>query len=229
MSTTLGVSFDSVDLDFGDRRVLREVSLDLCEPRVGVVGPNGSGKSSLARLINGLVQPTRGRVLVGGVDVRRNTAEVRRQVGFLFSDADHQIVMPTVREDLGFSLRHHRMTRQERHDAVEQALRDYGLADHADHPCHLLSGGQKQALALAAVLLTGPKLVVADEPTTLLDRRRSREAAAALMALDQQVILVTHHLELLADVDRVVVINQGRVVADDAPEAALEWYVRTLG
>lgn len=229
--TPLGVRFEAVDLDLGDRAVLRGIELDLAEHRVGIVGPNGSGKSSLARLINGLVSPTRGQVFVGTTPVvgRRNVATVRRSVGFLFTDADHQIVMPTVREDLEFSLRQHRMSRAERSAKVDLALEAHGLTEHADHPCHLLSGGQKQELALAAVLLTDPEIVVADEPTTLLDRRRARLAAERLFSLEQQVILVTHHLELLHDADRVVVIDEGRVVADDAPGAALEWYVRTLG
>lgn len=229
MSTPLGITFDDVHLTLGDREVLRGIDLELLEHRVGVVGPNGSGKSSLVRLVNGLVSPTAGRVLVGGVDVARHAAAVRRQVGFLFPDADHQIVMPTVREDLAFSLRQHRMSRLEREAAVEDALARHGLTDHADHPCHLLSSGQKQVLALAAVLLSEPRIVIADEPTTLLDLRRARIATAQLLSLGQQVVLVTHHLDLVRDLDRVVVVDEGRIVADDEPEAALEWYVRTLG
>lgn len=224
-----GVRFERVGLRYGGRTVLEDVTLELTEHRVGVVGANGSGKSSLVRMVNGLVRPTTGTVTVEGLDVARHTRAVRRRVGFLFPDADSQIVMPTVREDLQFSLRGSGLPRAEAAARVEAALAAYGLGALADHPCHLLSGGEKQLLALAAVLLTEPSVLVADEPTTLLDRRNVRLVAARLAALPQQLVLVTHHLELLEDFDRVVVVEGGRVVADDAPHAALEHYVRLVG
>jgi biotin transport system ATP-binding protein len=224
-----GVRFHEVGLRLPGRVVLEDVSLDLTEHRVGIVGANGSGKSSLVRMVNGLVRPTSGRVVVDGLDVDREAGKVRRRVGFLFPDADHQIVMPTVREDLAFSLRGTGLTVAEVDARVQGALTAYGLADHADHPCYLLSGGQKQLLALAAVLLTDPSIIVADEPTTLLDLRNVRMIAERLAALDQQLILVTHHLELLTGFDRVVVLDEGRVVADGAPDRAMERYVALLG
>jgi biotin transport system ATP-binding protein len=224
-----GVRFHEVGLRLPGRVVLEDVSLDLTEHRIGIVGANGSGKSSLVRMVNGLVRPTSGRVVVDGLDVDREAGKVRRRVGFLFPDADHQIVMPTVREDLAFSLRGTGLTVAEVNARVQGALTAYGLADHADHPCYLLSGGQKQLLALAAVLLTDPSIIVADEPTTLLDLRNVRMIAERLAALDQQLILVTHHLELLTGFDRVVVLDEGRVVADGAPDRAMERYVALLG
>lgn len=227
-ATGTGVTFTGVGLRHGERTVLADVDLALTEHRIGVVGANGSGKSSLVRMINGLVRPTAGRVEVGGLDVARHTRRVRAAVGFLFPDAEHQIVMPTVREDLAFSLRGSGLPRAEVERRVGAAMTQFGLADHADHPCYLLSGGQKQLLALAAVLLTDPAVVVADEPTTLLDLRNVRMIAERLAALEQQVLLVTHHLELLRDMDRVVVLDQGRVVADDVPGPALEHYVRLM-
>lgn len=223
-----GIRFVDVGLDIGDRSVLREINLDLVEQRIGVVGSNGSGKSSLARLVNGLVRPTAGSVVVDGLDVSRHTRDVRRRVGFLFPDADDQIVMPTVREDLFFSARVLRLSADEAEARVAQALTDFELAHLADRPCHLLSGGEKQLLALAAVLLVGPRLLVADEPTTLLDRRNARRVAERLAMLPQQVLLVTHHLELLRDFDRVIVIDSGTVVADDLPAPALRHYVQLV-
>lgn len=227
-ATGTGVTFTGVGLRHGERTVLADVDLALTEHRVGIVGANGSGKSSMVRMINGLVRPTTGRVEVGGLDVARHTRRVRSAVGFLFPDAEHQIVMPTVREDLAFSLRGSGLPREEVERRVGAAMAEFGLADHADHPCYLLSGGQKQLLALAAVLLTEPAVVVADEPTTLLDLRNVQMIAGRLAALDQQVLLVTHHLELLRDMDRVVVLDEGRVVADDAPGPALAHYVQLM-
>ncbi|MBD8080627.1 ABC transporter ATP-binding protein [Cellulosimicrobium arenosum] len=218
---------DDVHVRLGDRDVLRGVDLVLRERRVGVVGANGSGKSTLARLLNGLVLPTTGRVLVDGLDTRRDGARVRRRVGFVFTDPDAQIVMPTVAEDVGYSLRHVPVG-PERDARVRSALEAHGLADHGDHPAHQLSGGQKQLLALTSVLVGEPRLVVADEPTTLLDLRNTRRVAAELAALDQQVVLVSHDLDLLHAMDRILVVDGGRVVADDGPAPALAHYRRLV-
>lgn len=222
----MSIRFEDVHLDLGDRPVLRGISAGLIERRVGIIGANGSGKSSLARTINGLVRPTSGRVLVAGRDVAGDPKGARRSVGFLFPDATSQIVMPTVREDLAFSLRG--LGREERESRVAVALADSGLADHADHPCHLLSSGQQQQLALAAVLLVDPEIIVADEPTTLLDLRNQRAARERFAALRQQLVLVTHHLELLGDFDRVLLIADGLVDADGAPAEVIARYERIM-
>jgi biotin transport system ATP-binding protein len=209
---------------FGTRVVLRDVDLVLAERRIGVVGANGSGKSTMARLLNGLVVPTEGRVFVEGLDTARSGAAVRRRVGFVFTDPDAQIVMPTVAEDVAFSLRRSGLDRATREARVAQVLDRFGLAGHADHPAHLLSGGQKQLLALAAVLVTEPAVLVCDEPTTLLDARNARRVAALLADLPQQVVLVTHHLEQLVGFDRVLVMDDGRIIGDGPPGIALASY-----
>ncbi|MGN6578101.1 MAG: energy-coupling factor ABC transporter ATP-binding protein [Nocardioides sp.] len=210
------------------RTVLADVTVRLSEQRVGVIGANGSGKSTFARLLNGLVLPSSGTVSVDGLDTRADGREVRRRVGFCFTDPDAQIVMPTVAEDIAFGLRRRRLSRTEVARRVEAALASYGLAGHADHPAHLLSGGQKQLLALAAVLVTEPALLVMDEPTTLLDLRNAQLIARIVESLPQQVVLVTHHLELLAGFDRVLVFDGGRLVADDLPESAVRHYRKLM-
>jgi biotin transport system ATP-binding protein len=177
------IVLDGVSLRYGEREVLRAIDLELTERRIGVVGGNGSGKSTLARLLNGLVLPSEGRVLVDGLDTARSGPAVRRRVGFVFTDPDAQIVMPTVAEDVGFSLRRSGLDRAARGARVREALDRMGLAGHADHPAHLLSGGQKQLLALTAVLVTEPDVLVCDEPTTLLDARNARRVAALVDAL----------------------------------------------
>ncbi len=222
------IRFEDVTLTRQGRRALDGVTLYLGERRVALIGANGSGKSTLARCTIGLERPTSGTVEVNGLDVRRHARRVRRDVGFLFSDPDHQIVMPTVREDLEFSAARRGWSAQQRADAVDLALARAGLEGHADHPCHLLSGGQKQLLALAAVLMAGPSILVADEPTTLLDLRNRRRVAAELMGLEQQVVMVTHHLDLIEQVDRVVVLDEGRVVCDDRPDVAIPFYERLM-
>lgn len=218
------IRFRQVGHAYGERTVLDGIDVTLTERRVGIVGANGSGKSTLARMINGLVVPTSGTVTVDGLDTARKAREVRRRVGFVFTDPDHQIVMPTVAEDVAFSLRRSRLGKDERAERVRRVLADFGLAGHHDHPSHLLSGGQKQLLALAAIMVTEPHVLVADEPTTLLDLRNARLIARTFAALEQQLVVVTHHLDLLAGFDRVLVVDGGRVVADDAPGPAIDFY-----
>ena len=222
------IRFTAVQHRFGDRVVLADVDLLLTEQRIGIVGANGSGKSTLARMINGLVRPTGGTVSLDGLDTSAKGREVRRRVGFVFTDPDNQIVMPTVAEDVAFSLRRSGLAKSEIADRVASSLARFGLAGHADHPTHLLSGGQKQLLALASVLITGPDVIVADEPTTLLDLRNARMVNALLDDLPQQVVLITHHLHLLDGYDRVVVLDAGRVIADGTAEDAVATYTGLL-
>ncbi|MFB7875214.1 energy-coupling factor ABC transporter ATP-binding protein [Nocardia sp. NPDC056064] len=209
---------------FGERTVLRGIDLRITERRVGLIGANGSGKSTLARMFNGLLAPATGTVTVDGIDAARKGAQVRRKVGFVFTDPDTQIVMPTVGEDLAFSLRRSGLTKAEIAERVARMLDRFGLAGHADHPAHLLSGGQKQLLAIGSALIREPEVLVADEPTTLLDLRNARRVSAALNSLDQQVIVVTHQLALLDGFDRVIVLDDGAVAFDGTPADAVDAY-----
>lgn len=222
------IELHRVSVAFGDgaqrRWVLDDISVALGEQRIGIIGANGSGKSSLARLLNGLLLPTNGTVSVDGFDTKRNGREVRRRVGFCFTDPDSQIIMPTVGEDVAFGLGRRGLSKAEIAARTAHALEQVGLADRADHPAHLLSGGQKQLLALAAVLVTEPSILILDEPTTLLDLRNSRAIAARIARLPQQVVLVTHDLDLLRTFDRVLVVHEGRIHFDGSPSEAIAAY-----
>ena len=218
------IRFEQVGQSFGDRSVLRNVNLSLTEHRIGIVGANGSGKSTLVRMINGLVTPTSGTVTVDGLNVARHARDVRRKVGFIFTNPDNQIVMPTVQEDVAFSLRRRGLSPVEIAERTAAALEQFGLSEYAEHPAHRLSGGQKQLLALASVLVSRPATIVADEPTTLLDARNARRIGELLHTLPQQVVVVTHHLHLVEEFDRVIVIEEGTVVADGAPAQSLAAY-----
>jgi biotin transport system ATP-binding protein len=218
------ITFDQVGHRFGSRQVLSEVSLELGEPRIGIIGANGSGKSTLVRMINGLIDPSHGRVLVDGLDPARDGHRVRRLVSFLFSDPDAQIVMPTVGEDIAFSLRRQRLTPEQVTAQVDRALRMVGLLDYAEHPAHLLSSGQKQLLAMASVLVTEPRVLICDEPTTLLDLANTRTITGIIDALPQQVIMVTHDLSLVEGWERVIVVHEGRIAADAKGAEAVPFY-----
>lgn len=206
------------------RTVVRDLSVEITEARVGVVGHNGSGKSTFARMLNGLIIPTEGTISVDGLTTAKDAKAIRRHVGFCFTDPDNQIIMPTVAEDVAFGLRKSGLSRDEIRARVDALLAHFGLDDHADHPAHLLSGGQKQLLALASVLITEPAILVMDEPTTLLDLRNAAMIGRVVAELDQQVVMVTHHLYLLEGFDRVLVFDDGRLVADDRPGPALDFY-----
>lgn len=222
------IEIDRVTHSYGEgparRTVLRDVSVTLSESRVGIIGANGSGKSTFVRMLNGLVVPSEGTVHVDGLDPRRHGREVRRKVGFCFTDPDAQIVMPTVAEDVAFGLRRRGLDKAEIAARVRQTLATYGLAGHADHPAHLLSGGQKQLLALCSVLVTDPDVLVLDEPTTLLDLRNAAAVQRVVRDLPHQVVLVTHHLDLLDGFDRVLVFDEAELVYDGLPEAAVKYY-----
>ena len=213
-----------VDTPQGPLTVLEPTTLTLTEQRIGVIGANGSGKSTLARLINGLADVTDGQVLVDGVDVAEDGRAVRRRVGFVFSQPDAQLVMPTVAEDVTLSLRRTIRDKADRRRQAEKVLERIGLADRADVSVHALSGGQKQLLALAGVLATDPAVVVADEPTTLLDLRNTAEVANQLFAMPQQLVLVTHDLDLAQRCDRVLVVNEAAVVFDGPAADAIAHY-----
>src|SRR3954453_13942693 len=184
---TRGIELVGVRHAYGERTGLDGLDLRLTEHRVGVVGANGSGKSTFARLLNGLVVPSTGRVLVDGLDTRERLREVRRRVGFVFQDPDAQIVHPTVAEDVAYGLENQGVPPAERAARVAEILERYDLAGHADHPAHLLSGGQKQLLAIAGVLVMGPARIVFDEPTTLLDLLNARRIARVIDDLAQPV------------------------------------------
>jgi biotin transport system ATP-binding protein len=203
---------EGVDVDLGGRRVLEDVSVRLTQHRIAVIGANGSGKSTFARLLGGLVTPSRGTVRVHGLNVASELKRVRATVGFVFTNPDAQILMPTVAEDVRFSLRGTGMARPEIDTRVQAVLREHGLDGHADAPAYSLSGGQKQLLALAAVLVRDPRLLIADEPTTLLDLGNARQVGDLLIEGTQaQTVIVTHDLDLALRCDIALRFSDGRL------------------
>ncbi|MEY8565302.1 ABC transporter ATP-binding protein [Corynebacterium sp.] len=222
------VSYRDASVTVDGRTILQPVTLDLPEQRVSVIGANGSGKSTLIRMINGLTPATSGTVTVGGVPVGRRGRKVRGSVGFLFSDPDNQIIMPTVAEDVAFSLRGTGLSRAEIRDRVSDALTAVGLQGREEQSPHHLSGGEKQMLALASITALSPEVIVADEPSCLLDLVNRNKLRKTLDGLTQQVITVTHDLELAADAQRTLCVDRGRVIDDGSPDEVIAAYVRRM-
>lgn len=218
------IDFRGAAVAYDGEQVLAPLTVSLSEQRIGIIGSNGSGKSTTVRLINGLIEPTSGQVLYDGLTPDKHGRDIRKRVGFVFSDAESQIVMPRVSDDVAFSLRRFKLPREEVKRRVADALERFDLADRAENSPHTLSGGEKQMLALASVLVIEPDTIIADEPTTLLDLRNRRRIVRELMSLDQQLIVVTHDLEMLRGFDRVLVIDDGALAYDGAPDAAIAFY-----
>lgn len=222
------IELKEVSHAYGDRKVLKNINLQLTEKRVGIVGSNGCGKSTFVRLLNGLLLPSQGDVLIDDLNTRQQGKAVRRKVGFVFQNPDNQIVFPVVEEDLAFGMKNLGLDKATIRERTDAALARYDMQDLRQHPAHLLSGGQKQLLAISGVLVMAPQYIVFDEPTTLLDLRNKRRIAAAIAELDQTAIVVSHDLEFLQDFDRVLVFERGEVAVDDVPAVALKEYVRMM-
>ena len=222
------IELKEVSHAYGDRKVLKNINLQLTEKRIGIVGSNGCGKSTFARLLNGLLLPSQGDVLIDDLNTRQQGKAVRRKVGFVFQNPDNQIVFPVVEEDLAFGMKNLGLDKATICERTDAALARYDMQDLRQHPAHLLSGGQKQLLAISGVLVMEPEYIVFDEPTTLLDLRNKRRIAAAIAELDQTAIVVSHDLEFLQDFDRVLVFERGEVAVDDVPAVALKEYVRMM-
>jgi biotin transport system ATP-binding protein len=231
------IHLDAVSVTLGDQLVLREVSVRLDQQSIAVIGANGSGKSTFARVLGGLVTAESGSVSVLGLDPARQAKELRRRVGFVFSNPDAQIIMPTVAEDAAFSLRSERLSKVDVAARVAAALEEFGLSALADRAAHDLSGGQKQLLALCGALIRQPELVIADEPTAYLDARNSRLIADHLLGEagpragtgdGHRLVLVTHDLALAARCDVAVLFDAGRLIAVGAPDDVIGRYETSL-
>lgn len=225
LSAASGIELTGVSVRLGDTTVLKSISVALGARTVAVIGENGSGKSTFARLVGGLVAHTEGEVSVLGLDPHRDSAEHRRCRAFVFSNPDAQIVMPTVAEDVAFSLRADRLPRAEAESRVERALERFGLTKLATRSAHELSGGQKQLLALCGAFVREPQLVIADEPTAYLDARNARRVADHLFSDGgHTLVLVTHDLSLAARCEQAVLFAEGRIAAvGDAPNVIAEY------
>lgn len=209
------VTLEADTPDGGKRTILHPTTVEFCEPSVAIIGSNGSGKSTLLRLIAGLLQPTSGTV--------RCTPEAPR-AGFIFANPQAQLVMPVVGEDIEFSLRSRGVPKSGRRAAAARTLTEVGLGDRIDDSVYDLSSGEQQKVALAGVLATEPELVLADEPTTLLDLRNSADFHRRLLGLSAPLIVATHDLEFAAQTHRVVVFDAGRVVFDGPARDGVDAY-----
>lgn len=230
MTISIGSMHVRVDGQQGPTTLLRDISIDLRASRTAIIGENGSGKSTLAKTLAGLVTPAEGTVHVNGIDAVADLKKLRREVGFVFANPAAQVIMPTVREDVALTLRGRKLSKSEIERRVNDAIEHHELVELADRPCHSLSSGQMQRLALCSVLVGQPGLVIADEPTSLLDARHRRIIADSLLEpAAPQVILVTHDLDLARRCDEAVLVAEGRIEAQGDPGDVIARYEEILG
>lgn len=224
-----GIHLDAVSVRLGDTDVLQDVSMTLGARTVAIIGENGSGKSTFARLIGGLLPRTSGELSVLGIDPAHRASELRRRIAVVFSNPDAQIVMPTVAEDVAFSLRADRLGPAELESRVGAAMERFELTHLAERSSHDLSGGQKQLLAMCGAFVRSPELVVADEPTAYLDARNARRVAHHLFEdTGHRLVLVTHDLALAARCEQAVLFAGGRMVSVGEPNAIIARYEAVL-
>ncbi len=210
-----------VSLALEGRQILQGITLQADAARIGIVGRNGSGKSTLARVIAGLQAPDSGNVRIHGVDVARDRRAAIRTVGILFQNPDHQIIFPTVDEEIAFGLGQLGQSKSEAADGVRAILDRFGKAHWASAAIHPLSQGQKQLVCLMSILAMRPALIVLDEPLSGLDIPTRMQLMRYLDGANAQLIHISHDPGVLAGYDRVLWIAGGRIAEDGAPGAVL--------
>jgi biotin transport system ATP-binding protein len=213
----LDIQFEQAEARYEGRTVLHPLTIALRERRIGVIGLNGSGKTTFARMINGLVTPAAGRVHVNGFDTVKQADRARGQTGFIFQNPQNQIILPILREDIALGLQGRKLAKQEIREAVDQVLARFGILHLAERRAHELSGGELQLAALASVLVTEPPILIMDEPTNQLDLRNRHRVADTIQGLREDLVVISHDLDLIAEFDRVLLFHEGRLAADGEP------------
>lgn len=189
---------------------------------ISIIGHNGSGKSTLSKLLVGLLEPTQGTIKIDGVLLSEKTApELRKKIGIVFQNPDNQFVGVTVKYDIAFGLENKRVPREEMHKLVDEYAKKVGMYEYLDREPHNLSGGQKQRVAIAGILALNQEIVILDEATSMLDPEGTLETINLIKALksdyNKTIITITHDLDLASLSDRIVVLKDGNIIADDKP------------
>ncbi|MDU1663046.1 MAG: energy-coupling factor transporter ATPase [Peptoniphilus harei] len=210
--------------DENAKQILKDIDLEIKEGEfLALLGHNGSGKSTLAKLINGLLIPGEGDVLVDGMNTKNEEEiwDIRRNAGMVFQNPDNQLVATIVEDEVAFGPENLGIEPTEIRKRVDKALEDVGMSDYKKNAPHLLSGGQKQRVAIAGILAMSPKYIILDEPTAMLDPSGRREVIDTLVKLNKEenktIILITHYMEEAAISDRVVVMEDGNIVLSGKP------------
>ena len=214
----------SASVFFGKERILENVSLSIREQRVGFIGRNGSGKTTLLRILAGLQELNKGKVLIDGTEVAKKRKEAIKKVGIIFQNPDHQIIFPTVGEELRFGLTQLGLNKNEADLKVIACLKKYDKVDWFERSISTLSQGQKHLVCLLSVLLMKPRVLLLDEPFTGIDIPTQLKLEHYLSSLKQTIIHVSHMPETFADYQRLIWMDEGIVQADGTPKTVIKKY-----
>ncbi len=219
------IGFQNVDFSYEkDRKVLHDMSFGIGKGEsVGLIGANGAGKSTIMKLMLGLLGPDSGRVLIDGIEVKKDTlSDIRAKLGFVLQNSDNQMFMPTVYEDMIFGPLNYGLPRDEADRRVDEVLGRLGLEYLKNRYNHKISGGEKRMAAIATILAMEPEAVLMDEPTSALDPYNRRIVINTIKSLDQTRLIASHDLDMILDTcDRVILISGGRIAADGPAEKIL--------
>lgn len=223
-----GIHLCDLRVERGGRAILSGISLDLTEARIAVVGRNGSGKSTLARAIKGLIRPDGGTVRLYGRDPAKRDFGSLSVAGFLFQNSDHQILCPTVLEEIAFGLNENGVAAKEAEETALALMERHGVATWRDRAVATLSEGQRRLVCLLAVLVMQPRVVLLDEPYTGLDIPTRVSLEEFIAELPQQVVMISHDANAIAAYDRVLWIDEGRLRADGPPGRILPAFLEAM-
>lgn len=227
MDNIIEVKNITFEYDDGDKKnvILNDFNLNIeRESFTVILGHNGSGKSTLAKLLNGLYKPTKGTVTVDGIDTddEANEIEIKRRVGMVFQNPDNQLVASIVEEDVAFGPENLGHSPEIIRAEVDEALKAVDMYEFRNSTPHHLSGGQKQRIAIAGIIAMKPECIVLDEPTAMLDPKGRAEIISTIKKLNREngitIVLITHFMEEAVDADRVIVMDDGKIVADSTPK-----------
>jgi len=216
------ITLDNVSVTKGGRTILKNISLTIRGKRIGIIGHNGSGKSTFAKLLNGLEECSAGEIRYNSSPIADQ--KIRELVGFVFQNPDNQIVFPLVEEDIAFGLKKSGLIKSEIEVLVQEYLALFGLSHLNGRLTHELSGGEKQLIALIGVLIMKPQYIVLDEPTTLLDLQNRSMLIKTLKKLEQTLIIVSHDLELMMEMDHIYLIHNNVIFAAGDPKSIIQTY-----
>lgn len=222
------ICLESVTLHRGQNRIFENFSLSWSEQKVGLIGNNGSGKSSLIRLLNGLITPENGSVRLFGYDAVAQREVLPSLVGFIFQNPDHQMIFPTVAEELAFGCEQLGDSADLARQKSLDLLQKYGLEDWADRPVSELSEGQKQRVCILAVLIMEPRLLVLDEPFSALDLPTRSGLLDLLHSTDKHILMISHDMSVYEGFDRLIWIDEGTIKADGKPTDVIDTYRNSI-
>ncbi|MBT6895253.1 MAG: ABC transporter ATP-binding protein [Rhodobacterales bacterium] len=214
----MAIYLKDVIFEFETHRVIDQITLNVSEQRIGIVGVNGSGKSTLARLISGLIAPISGSIRINDIDIYKDRKAALKTVGIIFQNPDHQIIFPTCVEEISFGLMQQGMTRIEAEERSNEILLKFNRLKWSDQLAHNLSQGQRHFLCLIAVLAMNPDVIILDEPYAGLDLPTSLQLRHELNKLGQQIVMITHNKDILVNFDRILWIDNGKIIKDGSYE-----------